>query len=255
MARLRDSLWIWGHPVNSLKGYFGIQETSYMSVPDGASYLGADRALYVPMGRETDMTKLNRCMSGLQKTGWSVENPAQIDEIVRQSYCFPNIDRVIFDDFFSPTNPANNYLNYTPESLTALKEKLHKEAARPLSMWMVYYTMLFDMQVQDYIDVFDGATMWFWNESEVADFDRMVEKFLQFTPNQRRMIGCYLYNFGEEAPATAKAVLYQLDRERELLREGLIEGVLLHTNAVGDLGLEAVEAAKEWIAEHGDEKI
>lgn len=72
------------------------------------------------------------------------------------------------------------------------------------------------------------------------------------------MIGCYLYDFGPMAEATGEVVVRQLERERELIKDGTIEGVILHTNAVvakeGE-PYEAVQACVKWMNENGDEVI
>ncbi len=75
------------------------------------------------------------------------------------------------------------------------------------------------------------------------------------TPNNKRMFGCYLWNFGEAKPATREAVLWQLDFYREKILLGEAEGVVLHTNTMADLDLDAYDAAIEWMALHGDEEI
>jgi hypothetical protein len=69
------------------------------------------------------------------------------------------------------------------------------------------------------------------------------------------MFGCYLWNFGESKPATAEAVKWQLDWYREKILAGEAEGVVLHTNTMADLDLEAYDAAIAWMNEHGDEEI
>lgn len=69
------------------------------------------------------------------------------------------------------------------------------------------------------------------------------------------MLGCYLYNFGEDRQATGSAVIWQLNRYRELILGGEAEGVVLHTNTMADLDYEAYAAAVEWMAKHGDEEV
>ena len=69
------------------------------------------------------------------------------------------------------------------------------------------------------------------------------------------MFGCYLWNFGEEKPATGEAVKWQLDWYRERILAGEAEGVVLHTNTMADLDLEAYDVACEWMDKHGDEVL
>jgi dipeptidyl-peptidase-4 len=81
------------------------------------------------------------------------------------------------------------------------------------------------------------------------------EVFKKMTPNNRRMFGCYLWNFGEQKEATAEAVRWQLDWYREKILLGEAEGVVLHTNTMADLDYEAYDVAEAWMEEHGDEEV
>jgi len=255
MDRLRDRLWIWGHPTNSLYKAFGLNEPSSMSPMEGMGYLGARNLFYVPMRRPTHYAQCNRAMEPAREVGWSVETPDMVDTVIEQAHQFPNIRRAVFDDFFSDENASNNSRHYPPEKLADLRHALHTKAPHPLEMWMVLYTHQFDRDIARFIDEFDGVSMWIWNESDVVRFEQHCATFFDLTPKQKRLIGCYLYDFGGEKQASAKRVRDQLDRNREFILQGDIEGVILHTNAVADLGYEAVEAAKSWVLEHGDERV
>ena len=45
--KLRDKVWIWGHPENSLKGSFGIDKDSAVTPVGGMEYLGARNISYL----------------------------------------------------------------------------------------------------------------------------------------------------------------------------------------------------------------
>ena len=90
-------------------------------------------------------------------------------------------------------------------------------------------------------------------EKDVPLIPEKFELFKKLTPNNRRMFGCYLYNFGEYKQATAEAVTWQLDWYREKILAGEAEGVVLHTNTMADLDLEAYDVAVAWMQAHGDE--
>ena len=64
---IKDKLWIWGHPVNSLKGSFGITKDSDVSPMEGAKYLGANNIFYVPMGRKIDRSACNEEMKDVAR--------------------------------------------------------------------------------------------------------------------------------------------------------------------------------------------
>ena len=86
-------------------------------------------------------------------------------------------------------------------------------------------------------------------------FDEKFAAFQTIVQDKRRMLGLYLWNFGERREATAEAVIWQLDRYSQLLKNGDVEGIVLHTNTMADLDYAAYDAAITWMAEHGDEAI
>ena len=117
---------------------------------------------------------------------------------------------------------------------------------------VLYYSL---KAFEPYVAPFDGIIMWTWCEKNIHWVPKKFEAFKKLTEGKRRMIGCYLWNFGEKKPATAEAVKWQLDWYRERLLAGEIEGVVLHTNTMADLDYEAYDAATAWMEEHGDEEI
>lgn len=265
MKTLREHCWIWGHPARSLYEHFGIKKDSDMPPVEGTYYLGARNTFLVPMDVPVDRHHETELAKDVATVGWSInyawEHPENVTEVCNLAKEYKNIRMGIFDDFFSESNEKNNYLNYTTERMETIRDELH---AAGLEFWVVLYTEEFgkvDMDViRKYLKVFDGVSLWFWNEQEVLeDYDKLIDIFFDLTEGKKRMVGCYLYDFGAEAPATGKAVVYQLEKAREMIQTGTIEGVILHTNAVvakaGVKPYEAVEACVKWMEENGDEVI
>ena len=267
---LRDKFWLWGHPegrYNNNADDFGCEDVSRMTPMEGCLYLGVKNVFMVPVGVKVNRRQYNKSFKTLNKVGWecfdAIENPARINELIKEAKEFKNISSVVIDDFKNPEeNGVPRYKNHN--SLKALKEinnSLHRNSIRPLDSWMVLYTHQFgeneteDMEFQPYMDEFDGVIMWNWKESEYKNIPDKFEIFKKLTPDTRRMMGCYLYNFGEKKQATVEAVKWQLDFCREKLLSGEIEGVVLHTNTMADLDYEAYDAACEWMEKHGDEEI
>jgi hypothetical protein len=48
---------------------------------------------------------------------------------------------------------------------------------------------------------------------------------------------------------------YQLDLYHRLLHAGKIDGIILCSNCIADLGIECVEYTRAWIEAHKDEVI
>lgn len=261
MAKLRDRFWIWGHPEGRYNHEYGNEQESRMTPLEGALYMGARNLFMIPVGVNVNPRQYNKSFTPLDNVGWAIDNaaldPSALNVLLDQAPDFPNITCGVFDDFklYLSNHPL------PPEKFHAVHERMHTEAVRPLDMWMVLYTHEFgvdaekDAAFQPYIDAFDGIIMWTWNERDLCQFEEKYARFKELTKNKRRMLGLYLYNFGERKPATAEAARWQLDRYSQLLRAGEIEGIVLHTNTMADLDHPAYDVETAWMREHGDELL
>lgn len=266
---LRDKFWLWGHPegrYNLNAGGFGCPDVSRMTPMEACLYLGVPNTFMVPVGVDVNRRQYNKSFKTLKQVGWecfdAYKEPEHIDKIIAEAKEFPNISCVVVDDFKSPDeNGELRYKKFPLSMLQEMNKKLHNNDVRRLDSWMVLYTSDFginedeDREFQPYMDEYDGVILWTWNESEVPLIPEKFELFKKYTPKTRRMVGCYLYNFGEQKQATGVAVKWQLDYYRELLLKEEIEGVVLHTNTMADLDYEAYDVAVSWMDEHGDEVI
>ncbi len=260
---LRDRFWLWGHP----EGYFndsdeyGHHNISRMTPMEGCLYLGVKNTFMIPMKANVNRRQYNKSFKTLHEVGWECfeagTKPEIIEPLIKEAADFPNIGRVVFDDF----QRDGKYKDIPIENLWNIRKRLHENEVRPLGMWMVLYTWEFgadkekDEDFKKYLEPFDGIIMWTWKESDVPLIPEKFEIFKKLTEGKRRLFGCYLYNFGEKCRATAKAVTWQLDWYREKILCGEAEGVVLHTNTMADLDYEEYDAAIEWMEKHGDEII
>ncbi len=264
--KLREKFWLWGHPEGCYNNAYGNNNESRMTPMEACLYLGICNTFMIPDGEHKNNIRENRrqynkSFTTLRQVGWecyrAATDPSAVEPLIKEAADFKNIGCVVFDDF----QRDGKYKNINVDDLWNVHERLHNNEVRPLDMWMVLYTQEFgldaekDEEFKRYIEPFDGIIMWTWKESDVPLIPEKYEIFKKLTPNNRRMFGCYLYNFGEEKQATGEAVKWQLDWYREKILAGEAEGVVLHTNTMADLDYEAYDAALEWMAEHGDEEI
>jgi len=261
---LRDRFWLWGHPEgrynNNADGY-GNFAVSRMTPMEACLYLGIRNTFMIPVGVEVNRRQYNKSFKTLRQVGWECftagEHPEIVEPLIAEAKDFPNIGCVVYDDFQRGTG----YRKIPVENLWKVHDRLHNNEIRPLDMWMVLYTREFgldrekDVDFMRYIEPFDGIIMWTWQEKDVPLIPEKFELFKQMTPHNRRMFGCYLYNFGERKQATSAAVEWQLDWYREKILSGEAEGVVLHTNTMADLDYEAYDTACAWMERHGDENI
>lgn len=251
--KLREKVWIWGHPENSLKGHFGLTKESDVTPIDGMEYLGARNVFYVPMWRPCDRDARSAEMQeACLSFGWSKEPIDNIDDIIERKKKFPSLQIVIYDDFFQADNDANNAFSLSKEELALNKKKLNENG---IEMWMVYYERDKDVDISGYLEYFDGVSFWFWYQPTEEQYHETIKTFLEKTPNKKRLVGCYLYDFGRETACDPERVEAELDRDKELMQKGLIDGIILHTNAVGKMGFEGYERCAKWMKKNGDTEI
>ncbi|MBE6930352.1 MAG: hypothetical protein E7463_08735 [Ruminococcaceae bacterium] len=259
--KIKDRFWLWGHPEGRYNHEYGNEQESRMTPMEGCLYLGISNTFMVPVGVNVNHRQYNKSFKTLKGVGWETyaagKNPSVLEQYIEEARDFPNITRVVYDDFVR----GGKFREIPLENLTKAHEMLHNNDVRPLDMWMVLYTQefgldpAFDEEFKDYIAPFDGIIMWTWKECDVPLIPEKYEIFKKLTPNNKRMFGCYLWNFGERKAATREAVLWQLDFYLDKIRKGEAEGVVFHTNTMADLDLDAYDAALEWMAIHGEEDI
>ena len=260
---LRDRFWLWGHPEGRYNHEWGNEKESRMTPMEGCLYFGVRNTFMVPVGVDVNRRQYNKSFKTLRQVGWECfdagQNPEKIEQYIREAADFPNIGCVVLDDFCRQNKESGGQVS--ADNLWKIRERLHHNDVRRLDMWMVLYTLEFGLNEEEdkaflpLAEPFDGIIMWTWAEKDVPLIPEKFEIFKKLTPNNRRMFGCYLYNFGESKQATGAAVKWQLDWYREKILAGEAEGVGLHTNTMADLDYEAYDVACAWMEEHGDEEI
>ena len=258
---LRDKFWLWGHPEGVYNYKWGNDNESRMTPMEGCLYLGVRNTFMVPVEVNVNKRQYNKSFKTLKEVGWECydawDKPELVEEYIEAAKDFPNIRRVVFDDFVR----SGKFKEFPVENLSKIHHRLHNNPVQPLDMWMVLYTFEFGIREENdraflqYIEPFDGVIMWTWKECDVPLIPEKYEIFKKMTEGKKRMFGCYLYNFGEKKQATGKAVEWQLNWYREKILAGEAEGVVLHTNTMADLDYEAYDVACRWMEEHGDEVI
>ncbi len=267
--KLRDKFWLWGHPEgcynNNVDNYGNFGE-SRMTPMECCCYLGIRNTFMVPHKFPANRRQYNKSFTTLSNVGWECfgaeDNPEKVEQIIEEAKEFPNITAAVFDDYYGRVKARKDEgLPDDPSKLWDIRRRFNENEVHPIDFWMVLYTREFGLNEEDdkafqpYIDPFDGIIMWTWEEKDVPLIPRKYEVFKKMTANNRRMFGCYLWNFGEHKQATPEAVTWQLDFYREKILAGEAEGIVFHTNTMADLDYPAYDAALKWTREHGDEEL
>lgn len=270
MALLKDKLWLWAHPEGRYNNEFGNTEVSRMTPLEGAMYLDCSGLFMVPVGVQLNRRQYNHSFKPMQRVGWDLlrtyegnpeegaaKHPELAKILVEEAKDFKNITCGVFDDFVI----GKRYKLFPLENMWKVRDILKNNDVRPLDMWMVLYTNDFGINPTDdeefwpYIEPFDGVILWTWEESYLDKFEERYKLYKEKTEGKKRMLGLYLYNFGEHKKATAKAVEWQLERYYELLLSGEIQGICFHTNTMADLDHDAYKVCCEWLEKHKNDIV
>ena len=263
--KLRDKCWLWGHPEGRYNNEYGNTQISRMTPMEGCLYLGVKNTFMVPVGWDVNYRQYNKSFTTLNNVGWEFGDAAHrvigdvntVNEYLERAKDFPNITCAVFDDYKS----CDKHKNVTLEHFQSIHDRFHNNEIRRMDTWMVLYTWEFgnseeeDKDFMQYIKPFDGVMMWTKKDHEILEIPKKFEIFKKMTPNNKRMFGCYLWNFGESREADPDLVKWQLDFYREKMLSGEVEGICLHTNTMADLDLKAYDVAVAWMKEHGDEEF
>jgi hypothetical protein len=268
MKTVRDALWIWGHEAGShttgrAREQWGLPGDSRITPVDAARYLGVPNCAMVAYGNRPapPFTAEAAQMSPLQRVVWSIVGDASttrndeqtdLDAVLALAEQFPNITGAIMDDFFG--RGPDGLSRHSTEALKTCHRRLH-EAPRELDLWVVLYHRQLDLPIADHLDFCDVVTFWNMAAKEMPLLEDNFARLVALTPNKRRVLGCYLWDYAAKEPMPLDAMRHQCDLGLQWLREGQIEGIIFLGSCICDLGLEAVEWTRDWIAEVGDEPL
>jgi len=262
MTFLRDHLWLWGQTPGShhASGVYNLPGVNRMTSAEGCTFFGIKNCCRVAMtaGPFPPFDAESEALRHLDNVVWSIigaggvhrneEHFGDLEEVIRQAKLFPNITGAVMDDFLLNEERRKNF---TPEKLTVLKKHLREDAGRPLDFWTVYYDREMHIPVQDYLDVFDVITFWTWFGYNIPKLDENLEKLFAATPGKRRLAGCYMWDYGCAKPLTPELMQYQLDVYKKYMLTGMLDGVILCSNCIADIGIAEVDQTRKWIEENG----
>ncbi len=250
MKTIRDVLWLWGTTVNALEEGYGF--TSAMSVAQGLDILGLPRAMmcgFLPPTEE-EYAGVAHCREMLWEmsfdAGFAFERP--LAPIAELHGAYPNVTGVLLDDF----STAEISRGATPDVLARMRRAMPPS----LQLWAVIYSMSLDIpNLAEYLQHLDGISFWVWHGRDLPALAEQVEQCHTLSGGKPLVLGLYFYNFGQRQPLTNEEMRGQLETGLELVRAGRCRGLCFLASSVMDVGLDAVEWTRQWIAEHGDDTL
>jgi hypothetical protein len=267
---VRDKFWIWGHVAGSHNGTFGIPGESRMTPAEGAFYLDVPNLIFVayrdpkaPCGmipKPAEYDAYGISFRPLKRVVWSiVGEDGQVDQNGLQSLQhltekFPNIIGTQMDDFFRNTMDGGRVGVLTPGELSYIQNHLYL-GGRKLSLWVTLYHEDLQYDVSEYLAHVDVVTYWTWHAKDIVGLEAGFAQAEKAAPNARKVLGCYMWDYGDHAPIPIPLMQKQCTLGLKWLRDKRIDGMIFLASCICDLGLETVEWTRNWIREVGDELI
>ena len=262
LCTVREKFWIWGHPPGSHNGLPGLPGASRMTPAEAARWLGVPNLLMVSYGGcpEPPFDRHAMALGDLRNVVWSIignasstrnDRKSDLDEVITLAEKFPNVTGAVMDDFFTDSEP---YGRYVVKDIQRFRDRLHG-APRPLDLWVVLYRHQVGLPIAEYLNLCDVVTFWTWKAADLGDLERNFDEFQSLASEKRKVLGCYFWDYGGEKPMPLELMQHQCQLGLKWLEQGEIEGMIFLASCICDLGLEAVEWTRDWIARVGERSL
>lgn len=259
MAKLIDKLWNWGH-LECSHNLYGFNCS--MTPEQFATEYGIKNAFIISYAGniQPPFEKMAKRFSCLNNVKWSVIGDASsplpedrlgdTNEVIKAAHLVPNITGGMVDDFFSPQRMER----FTPEVLKEIKQALNDNG---LDFWCVLYDEGLELELEKYMDCFDGISFWIWHSRDVANRKKYLEKVFRLANGKPVMLGIYLWDFAGDVKSEIPGEIFeaQIKDYFELILQKKIEGVIFCSSTIGDADLETNKILKKYIAEYGNKEI
>ena len=258
---VRDKFWIWGHEAGSHNNAFGLTATSRMTPAEGAFYLNVPNMILVRYNDlpEPPFEQYAIALRPLKQVVWSIVGAGgasanyEVEAARNLAVKFPNFTGVMMDDFFS--DPVTGKVAvHDVESLNTIQKQL-TVANRKLDLWVVLYNHQLEHPVGPHLETCDVVTFWTWNASQLTELEKNFTRAEEITPSPRKILGCYMYDYGDRQPIPVELMQHQCEIGLQWLRDGRIDGMIFLASCICDLELDTVEWTREWIQTVGDEPL
>jgi hypothetical protein len=268
-ARIRDRLWISTHVAGSHNNRWGLPGLSRMTPAEGAFYLNVPNLIMIAFPSPSEPGKMLPTppydpylisFRPLQRVVWSIvgaggrASKQDLGMIRDLAAKYPNITGVHMDDFLRTTLDGARTGVLLPRELAFVKSQLSR-TGRNLSSWVGLYSTDFDSDLSAYLNEIDVVTFWTWHGKDIESLEAQFARAERAAPKSRKLLGCYLWDYGDQKPIPTPLMEKQCQLGFDWLRQKRIEGIIFHTNCVCDLGLDAVEWTRDWIRKVGYEKV
>lgn len=259
MRRLKDNLWIWGQPAGSHhkveNNMWKLPGENKMGPLEGAKYLGIPNMCIVTSGDDPapPFDNLAETLAECPQIAWSIIGDASstrykggktdLDEVLKVAKKYSNITGAVMDDFLRPERREV----FSPEVVGQYADRLH---AAGLELWTVIYEFELIEEAIPYLEHCDVITFWTWEGQNLKDIEKNLTRLKSLVKGEKKfLMGCYMWDYGNCKPLALADMEYQWNTYKKLFDVGEIQGVIVCSNCIADIGIEAADYTKKWIEE------
>ncbi len=268
-STLRDRLWMWGHEPETIIGIDNVPKGENISMADAIRFMGIPNVCVISYldKPEPPFDKYIKQFRNTKRVAWSlISGPAkkysyeqQKQEAFRLLKKMQNLVSFYLDDYFvdnavPSTQGGISPANMTLEQICSLRNEILELKQKP-ELSMVLYSHQLHPGIKPHIDCCDVVSLWTWWANDLAILNENFKKYREIIPDKPTLLGVYMWDFGNRKPISVKSMKLQLDFALKKLQQRQIDGMIFHCTPLCGLDLEAVHYSRQWIAEHGNERI
>jgi len=138
----------------------------------------------------------------------------------------------------------------TVEELRSLRPALALPG-RSLEIGVTLYRTQLDPRIRHHLECIDVVSLWTWKPAELERLEEGIDRVRELAPGKKVFLGCYMWDFDAGRPIPLELMERQCAIGLRRLEAGEIDGMVFLATNICDLGLEAVEWSRRWIAEVG----
>lgn len=274
---LRDRLWMWGHGSRATDGVAKIPNGHGIDMADAIRSMGIPNVCVIRWqslpkaendtrdGNNPPFDRYIQQFHDTRRVAWGIIDGGEEPYRLKKEWAIslldrmPNLTTFFLDDFFigepklapGQTEPE---AHLTLAELRSLKAELAALPRRPDLAAVLYAYQLNDL-IREHLELCDVVSFWTWHATDLTALEKNFRRYREILPTKPTLLGIYMWDFGNEKPVTPELMRHQLDVALDLYKQGQIEGMIFHCTPLCDIGLEAVDTARQWIADHAEERI
>lgn len=104
-------------------------------------------------------------------------------------------------------------------------------------------------------DALDGIVFFNSCSGKIPDMEKQFEDMEKLFCGKKKMLAVNLYDYQEFKAISEQNMEIQLELGKKLIKEGRIEGMVIHTNCNMGLGFDSEYFTRKWIDKFADEEI